>query len=346
MASRRLRWLLPGGIVAGIGAVALAVPSLSATAAAPTLPPKTANQLLTDLGRAAEADLPGLSGTVETRADLGLPALPSQLAGNDVTSLLSGSRTARIWYAGKDRVRGQLLGTLSETDVIRNGRDLWTYDSTANRATHVTLPVGGDAAPGDLAQVPTPQQAARQALGALDPTTAVSVDGTARVAGRAAYELVLRPRDAASLVGSVRLAVDSATSVPLRVQVFARGKGSPAVEVGFRSVSFAVPPAKLFAWTPPPGAKVTERGVGRAPTREPAAGDVRTVGDGWTTVAVLRGVDTGNETLRSFLRGGQAVAGGRVLRSDLVTALVTDDGRVLVGAVTPDKLTAVARSSR
>ena len=69
----------------------------------------------------------------------------------------------------------------------------------------------------------TPQQAASQALAAIDPTTKVSVDGTASVAGRSAYELVLKPRDTRSLVGDVRIAIDAKTDVPLRVQVLAEG---------------------------------------------------------------------------------------------------------------------------
>ncbi len=85
----------------------------------------------------------------------------------------------------------------------------------------------------------TPQQAANQALAAIDPTTAVTVDGTARVARRSAYTLILRPKDTRSLVGSVRIAIDSKTDVPLRVQVFAKGGTSPAFETGFTTVTFA-----------------------------------------------------------------------------------------------------------
>ena len=70
----------------------------------------------------------------------------------------------------------------------------------------------------------------------IDPTTKVTVDGTASVAGRSAYELVLAPRDTRSLVGDVRIAVDSKTSVPLRVQVHAAGAtGRPAFETTFTS---------------------------------------------------------------------------------------------------------------
>ena len=63
----------------------------------------------------------------------------------------------------------------------------------------------------------TPQQAADAALAAIDPTTNVTSDDTTTVAGRAAYELVLTPKDDRSLVGEVRIAIDGEQHIPLRV---------------------------------------------------------------------------------------------------------------------------------
>ena len=70
-------------------------------------------------------------------------------------------------------------------------------------------------------------QAAAQAIAAITPTTKVSVDDTARVAGRPVYQLVLEPKDTRSLIGKVTIAVDSETSVPLRVQVYAPWRVEP-----------------------------------------------------------------------------------------------------------------------
>ncbi|MGN6245214.1 MAG: hypothetical protein ACTHQ3_16290 [Motilibacteraceae bacterium] len=42
-------------------------------------------------------------------------------------------------------------------------------------------------------------------------------------------------------------------------------------------------------------------------------------------------------------RATVAVPGGRLLRTDLLTVLVKDDGRVYAGAVTPEALARVAR---
>ena len=103
---------------------------------------------------------------------------------------------------------------------------------------------------------PTPQDVARSLLKAVGPTTVVSVQSNVMIAGRAAYQLVLAPKNPGSLIGRVSIAVDASRYLPLRVQVFARGAASPAFQVGFTALSFARPAAANFTFTPPPGAKV------------------------------------------------------------------------------------------
>jgi outer membrane lipoprotein-sorting protein len=349
---RLLRWGVPVVAAAAVAAVASGMITAQAD---PSLPPKTAGQLLVDL-QGAKVD--GLSGTVVQASDLGLPQLPevgSGQGGTSLTSLLTGSHTLRVWYAGQDKQRLALLGSLGETDVVHNGTNAWLWTSDSNTATHYSLPAG-KAGADQAEKLPagvTPQQAAEQALSALDPTTTVSTDSTTSVAGRDAYELVLSPKDNRALVGQVRLAVDAQTSVPLRVQVFPKNSGNgPAFSVGFSSVSFDVPGAAQFTFNPPPGAKVTE---GTLPTNpKPSAGDtakardaVRTVGTGWTTVAVLPvgSTDQGGQNggaLGTFLNQLPRVSGswgsGRLMTSSLVSALLTDDGRLVVGMVPPELL--------
>ncbi|MFL6128034.1 MAG: LolA family protein [Mycobacteriales bacterium] len=357
--ARLLRWAVPVAVAAAVGVAATGVLTAEAD---PPLPAKTAAQLLVDL-QGAKVD--GLSGTVVQDSDLGLPALPSTGPGADSSSplaLLTGSHTLRVWYAGEDRQRLALLGRLGETDVIHNGRDAWLWSSGSNSATHYPLPAGTKP---DRPAVPsplTPQQAAEQALAAIDPTTSVSTDGTRTVAGRAAYELVLAPKDTRSLVGQVRLAIDAETSVPLRVQLFGRASSAgPAFSVGFTKVSFAVPADEQFRFAPPPGAKVTESTVpaGHTAADHPSKADleragsaVRTVGKGWTTVVVANGMapsaadgrGPGGAILGQLQRVSGSWGTGRLLTSRLVSVLLTDDGRVVAGAVPPELLyTAAAR---
>lgn len=357
---RLLRWVVPLVVmaVALTGGIALATRSDSAS---PPLPPRTAEQLLTDL---SQANAPGLSGTVVATARLGLPALPSaggRAGGASLSSLLSGSRTIRVWYAGKQRVRLAVTGSLAEADLIRNGQDLWSYQSDDNTVTHVRLPADDkQQAAAGAAGALTPQEAARRLVAAITPTTTVRVERTARVAGRDVYQLRLRPKDPRSLIDAVVLAVDGQTRVPLQVQVLAKGQSAPAYETGFTDVQFRVPDADVFAFTPPPGAKVTERSLGQVAQDKRqaqaegraafAAGQPAVLGSGWTSVLVLRTVELSaagsGGTLRSLLNAATPVRGafgnGRMLRTALITGLLTDDGRLYVGAVTPAALQAAA----
>ncbi|MEU5567844.1 LolA family protein [Micromonospora musae] len=359
-----LRWLVPVAAAITVIGGGAAVGTFAAEAE-PSLPPRTAAQLLVDL---QTAQLEGLSGTVVQRADLGLPPIAGLAAGsNELAALASGTHTLRVWHSGPDRQRIALLDTLGERDLIRNGRDLWSWDSRSNTATHRTL--GGDAAgkpSGDAApELPaTPAQAADQALAAIEPSTAVSVGRAATVAGRDAYELVLEPRDEASLVHQVRIAIDSREHVPLRFELFATGSDQPAFEVAFTQVDFRRPDADQFSFNPPPGVTMREEKADRAdradlPARRPATAEhpqVRTVGTGWTTVLVAR-IDAAGAKAGAEKPGGAELAGvlgslpavsgewgsGRLFTSKLFTVLLTDDGRVLAGAVTPERLYEAAR---
>ena len=302
---RRARWAVPAVAAAAAGGV-LAASAISAAQAAPRLPSRTPGQLVA--AAAALRSLPPLSGTVTETASLGLPALPSAGDLAAPATLLSGSHSMRIWYSGPARFRLALPGSLSESDLIRNGNRAWLWDSTDNTVTWLAVPAAGPAAA--LPAVPvTPQQAASQALALAGPTTTIRSGGTVTVAGQAAYQLVLAPKSSGSLVGQVRIAIDARNEVPLQVQVFARGAASPAIEIGFTSVSFARPPAADFAFSPPAGATVTKAagapgaqqsgpataksagtaaGPAAGEAADPAAsGSLRLIGQGWLAVASL-----------------------------------------------------------
>ena len=114
-------------------------------------------------------------------------------------------------------------------------------------------------------QAPTPQQAARQILAALGPTTTVSVQRNVMVAGQAAYQISLAPKDHRSLVSRIQIAIDAARHFPLRLQVFARGSASPAFQIGFTALSLGRPASSNFSFTPPSGAKVKKVSVPAGP---------------------------------------------------------------------------------
>ena len=380
---RAARWLVPVGVVALL-AVGATVTAGSAGAASPDLPQKSAAQLL---AADAQATPHPFSGTATETADLGLPALPGGSSTSlQWQSLIAGTHTAKVWVASPQQVRLALVGDLAESDVVRNGPDVWIWQSGANTVDHVVVPSrAAGSTPSTLpSEMPTitPDSAAATVLAALDPTTTVTVDRTAYVAGRPVYELVLVPKQTGSLVSSVRIAIDSVTSMPLGVWIYAVGQDAPAFESSFTSITFATPDASVFAFTPPAGATVTEHALtsdtgkpgstvgtpttpGVAPT---AAQRPSIIGHGWTAVvkasgltALLGGPSQGSATsgwaggsstasLGVLLSGATPVSGsygsGRVIQTSLITILILDNGTVFAGAVTPTVLEQAASSAR
>lgn len=348
------RWLAPVVTSGAVAALAIAPAALAGGTVHPRLPARTADQLLVSL---QQAKVDGLSGTVRETANLGLPSLPtastagrgssgsgaSTAALSQVTDLLAGTHTLQVASAGPGRQRVAILDRLAERDIIHNGRDVWTYDSATRAVGHTILPAGQQDQP-DATPVPlSPEQSARQALAALDPTTKVTVDRTTRVAGRDAYTLVLTPRDTGTLISRVELSMDAATSVPLRTLVFARGHRAPAIEVGYTSVSFHAPSASTFAFQPPAGVTVTQHTVtahqdSRRTTTATDRSEPTTIGHGWTAVTRITGSPLGADEVHQLARVSTRVPGGNVVTTRLLSVLITDGGTVYVGAVPPGTL--------
>jgi outer membrane lipoprotein-sorting protein len=253
---RQVRWAVPAGAVAAVGIV-IAGSVIARGQAAPALPARTTAQLLAAVGNPAAVP-PAMTAVIQENASLGLPDLPGSGDPLSGLSLLSGSHTFKIWYDGPTRVRVAIPVTMGETDLRRDGSNLWLWDSQTNRATHYILPGRSAVVPSapTTSNVPTPPQLARQILAAVGSTTTVGLQQNVTVAGQAAYQLTLAPKDSRSLIGQVRIAIDAHDSLPLQVQVFARGASGPAFSVGYTSLSFGVPAASNFTFAPPPGAKV------------------------------------------------------------------------------------------
>src|SRR5271165_1179721 len=361
--SRRARWAVPAGVLVVTGGV-IAGSLISVAQAAPGLPARTPAQLLAEV---ADSTTPPLTGTVVETASFGLPALPATGNPTSLSSLLTGSHTVRVWYSSPQHFRLAVPESLSESDVIRDGSTAWLWQSTLNKVTKFTLPAHSAAAKQAVPKQPlTPQQAAQQVLAAVGPTTTVRVASNVTVAGQAAYGLVLAPKDARSLVGQVQIDIDGRNGVPLRLQVFARGASSPAFGVGYTYIQFVTPAPADLGFTPPPGSTVTQvnmAGGGSGATGNANSG-VSSIGFGWLTVFKLpssaltqgapapsQGSSTGTAgdsaaVLRALLASATPVHGawgtGRLLRTSLVSVLMTDQGSAYVGAVEPSVLYAAA----
>ena len=221
--------------------------------------------------------------------------------------------------------------------------------------------------------LPTPEALLERALADLDETTEVTVGTDSRVAGRDVYELVLAPRTDHTLVGSIRFAVDGENGTALAASITARGADEPALSVAFTNVSFDAPDASALTFEPGSGITVVEEQIElpsfaalaeRRAEAEAKADELRAeatdaagpvvYGEGWSAVMELpAGADGATvldgltaEQRRMLDTVTTSVDGGRVFETSLVTVLLTDDGRVLAGAVPAARLVDAAASAR
>ncbi|MBC2864001.1 LolA family protein [Streptomyces mexicanus] len=384
------RYVVPVAVV-GVAAATIGLVPALADSGDPDLPKITAQQLIEKI---AKSDVEQLSGTVRISTDLGLPDLGGLADGlvsgggkggdgssadpsAKLTELASGTHTLRVATDGPDRQKISLIESAAEYSIVHNGKDLWGYDSKSDEVYHSTVPQQGkehrDQAPA------TPKDFADEALKSVDDTTSVTVDGTARVAGRDAYRLVVKPRHASgTTVGVISVAVDAKTGMPLKFTLTPASGGAAVVDAGFTRVSFAEPAASTFRFTPPKGAKVTEGEhaaagehslpsggfpKGLLPSPGLAGGGtakdgMKVLGTGWNSIATFdtgaRGgipSSSGQGALSGFLGSlGDQVSGtfgkGTVFSTRLINALITDDGKVYAGAVTKDALVKAANAAQ
>ncbi|XUM04573.1 LolA family protein [Streptomyces venezuelae ATCC 10712] len=378
--------------VAGVAAATIGLVPALAASGDPDLPEITAQQLIEKI---AASDTQTLSGTFRISTDLGLPSLGGLASGlgglgggsgsssadptEKLTELVSGTHTLRVAADGPERQRLTLLDGSDEYSLIHNGDDVWGYDSRSKEAFHEKGAASG--APEKEQKLPgTPKELADEVLKAAGDTTSITVGGTAKVAGRDAYQLVIKPKQSGSTVESVKIAVDAANGTPLKFTLSSVQGGKPVVDAGFTKVDFGRPAASEFTFEAPQGTKVTEGAAEKA--AEESGGDlpkgfeegfpglgkgfgdfgdsgegVNVIGEGWTAIAKL---DTGApaprtdeapKELQGFLDSfGDKVTGtfgsGTVFSTKLVNALLTDDGKVYVGAVTKDALVDAANAGK
>ncbi|MEU8682206.1 DUF2092 domain-containing protein [Streptomyces sp. NPDC048611] len=391
--------------VAGVAAITIGLVPAFAGSGSPDLPKISAQDLI---AKVAKSDVQQLSGTVRITTDLGLPALPGAGGGaagfggaggggkggdgasaspqNKLMELASGAHTLRVAADGPEKQRVSVIDKGAEYSLVHHGKDVWAYDGGSKTAVHSSAPDSrsgtSDRAPGGLPKdlkTATPQDLAKQALKAAGDTTSVTVDGTAKVAGRDAYQLLIKPKQSGSTVGSIRVAVDAENGTPLKFTLTPKSGGAAAVDVGFTTVDFAKPAASTFSFTPPKGAKVVDgdkesaaaqREHGKdTSSREQLAKDTDgpdIIGKGWTSIATIKGegpgLPSGDDKGKGKDKGlggdagafldsiGTKVNGsfgsGRVFSTRLVNALVTDNGTVYVGAVDKQTLIHAANAAK
>lgn len=343
--STRARWAVPV-VAVGLVAGAAILPSALAASSTPDLPTLSASELVQKI---AAADPVPVSGSVVYTSRLGLPDLAvSSMQGAGPINLLGGSSSMRVWTDGTGSSRVSLLGELSEYTVVDTPDAVWTYSSSTDEAVHYTVSatdlaayqgLKDDPAANTGTEVPTPESIAAMALTAVETTADVTVDATAKVAGRDVYQLTVDPKTDGTLVAKIQVAVDGQTFVPLRARVWStQDPAAPALEVAFTDVSFNAADPAVFTFTPPPGAAVRDVEIplpapadlaareGATPTDSPA---YTVHGTGWETVieipdvdlnALLTGTAPSADEIKSELSGSIGSESADQLYTDLMGA--------------------------
>lgn len=341
----RTKALVAAGSGITVGLAGLAMSTLPAGADDdPVLPAIGAEELVTS---ALAAQAPAFDGVAELHDDLGLPAVPG------AESL--DFESVRVFHDGGEGVRVQVEREAAEQTFVKNADEAWAYDSQEHTAQRLTWDEAdaADATGRAEAELADPSQAAAEIIDRLRPTSDIAVDGTANVAGRAAYELVLTPKPTEkTLLREITVAIDEETRVPLQFDVYANGTSDPVLSLGFVEFTVGAQDADLFEFTPPEGAEVETTEADDAAradgehSAEGAGSRTTTVGEGWDTVVI--GEASADVEESESAQGEEDVAGlleqigtpvsgefgsGSHIETAVGGAVVTDDGRIAAGAV-------------
>lgn len=353
-------------VVLGVSLTALAL----ALGAGPTPPAKPLPEAVHDAFAATPVE--GVSARVQLTNHLLEGASLAGASGGGGGSLannpLVSGGSGRLWIAKDGHVRLELQSEGGDTEVVYDGHTLSMYDPSSNTLYRYTPPTHGagsapvpGSAPGQpgsgSGHEPPTVAKIEEAISHLSKHAGVSGAIPSDVAGQAAYTVRVTPRETGSLIGGAELSWDAVHGVPLRAAIYSTTSAAPALELAATEISYGPVAASVFAFTPPPGAKIEEvsppasgegADTGSAPHEHPS---VTTHGQGIATVAVVSGKARTGGTSSSLLpEGAQKVQIGDLQASELSTELGTllsfersGVRYLLLGAVSPAAVEEVAK---
>ncbi len=242
---RQWRWALVGTGAAGLIALPAIVGRLPAAAS-----DLSASQLVARIRQSAAQPYQGYA---EGHGGLRLPELPGAA---DLSTLISDTSRMRMWYAGPNSWRSDLLYSGGERDRYRTPNGLVTWDSGVHTATFVPgdtqlrLPIPPDLMPPDLAR----------RIVAAATASEISLLPSKKIAGHDGAGLRIVPTTDVTTVARIDLWADSTTGLPLRVQITAKGHDHPSLETSFLDLEMKAPDADLVAFKPPAGSVNNDQG--------------------------------------------------------------------------------------
>jgi hypothetical protein len=226
------RWAVALGGTVAIGLLPTAVSHLPVSEAT-----RTPRQLVAEARDSANL---AFEGYAETTGTLGLPDLPRL---GEVAALLGGTTQARVWWRSPTAWRVDRVTATGESDTYATGAALTTWDFESHRVRYVF-----SASPVRLPRLDDllPPQAARRILAGVTRADRITPLPAKRVAGRSADGVRIVPATTDTTVGRVDMYVDSATGLPLSVQLFPRNSSHSALTTHFLDVRLTRPTANVL----------------------------------------------------------------------------------------------------
>lgn len=232
----------------------------------PRLATITPAQLLANVQQHV-GDISSVNGEVSWKNDvLGLSMLSfgGQSSG-DLAALLS-SGSGRLWVQD-GKARFEIQGAMGDTIVTGGSASVWVYTAASNTATEYTMPQraateeGGQSSTTRTSQmaVTDPVAAINDMVQKLAPNATLAVGDPVKVAGQSCYVLSVIPTATNTVFGSVQVAIDSTTFLPLSIDIYAKGTTAPVLTAGFTSVSYDKVADSILAFTPPSTATVEHK---------------------------------------------------------------------------------------
>lgn len=235
------RWVLVIVVVAVLCSVPIVLGLRSAPAAGQADPATLRERMAASAGLAFQ-------GYAQSSGLLPLPSLPNL---TEITRPLSSRTEMRVWYAGRDSWRVDVIDGATERDTYQHLGSQWIWDFGDNRVTQVVgeqpvrLPRPADLVPPELV---------RRLLGLAAGDRAEPIPGK-RVAGIEAAGLRLLPTSPDTTIDHVDVWADPASGLPLQAEVTAKGGERPVFTTRFLELDLTTPDAATI--TPPaPGEEV------------------------------------------------------------------------------------------
>jgi hypothetical protein len=250
ISTRSLIVLVVAVCALAVGGAAIAV---AAGGSGPAPAPKPLDQAIQDALSATPPE--GMTADVTFTNNL----FPSGALLGQVASALVTGASGRLWVTSDGHGRIELQSDVGDVQIVWDPTTISVYDASSNTVYRANLPAD---ATGTSTVSGTPPTLADidNFLARLGEHWTVSDAQPTNVGGQPAYDVSVSPKHDGGLLGSVELAWDAATGVPLRAAINAQNSSSPALELTLQNVSYGkVDPSDIVA--PPTGANVVDLGT-------------------------------------------------------------------------------------